>query len=78
MNPCLLFTIAVGAGRVDLPAEKPTCRREVNAQSTIKIMGDKSPKSNQKKSSQKQAKVNSAEQQKKQAAAAKQVVGKKN
>jgi len=35
-------------------------------------MGDKSPKSNQKKSSQKQAQVNSADQKKKQALAAKQ------
>jgi hypothetical protein len=41
-------------------------------------MGDKSPKSNQKKSTQKQAQATSAEQKKKQALAAKQVVGKKN
>lgn len=34
-------------------------------------MGDKSPKSNQKKSTQKQSKVSSADQQKKQAIAAK-------
>ena len=34
-------------------------------------MGDKSPKANQKKSSQKDAKVSSAEQQKQQAAASK-------
>lgn len=40
-------------------------------------MGDKSPKSNQKKSTQKQSKVNSAEQMKKQAATAKQAVTKK-
>ena len=60
------------------PAEKLTCRRGVNAQNTIKIMGDRSPKSNQKKSTQKQAKTHSAEQQKKQAIAAKQVAGKKN
>ena len=36
-------------------------------------MGDKSPKSNQKKSTQKQSKLDSADQKKKQAAAAKQV-----
>ena len=60
------------------PAEKLTCRRGVNAQNTIKIMGDRSPKSNQKKSTQKQAKANSADQKKKQAIAAKQVAGKKN
>ncbi len=46
-------------------------------QEKIKIMGDRSPKANQKKSSQKQAKVNSADQKKKQAVAAKQAAGKK-
>jgi hypothetical protein len=40
-------------------------------------MGDKSPKSNQKKSSQKQANVSSADQKKKQAVADKQAAGKK-
>jgi hypothetical protein len=40
-------------------------------------MGDKSPKSNQKKSSQKQARSDSADLQKKQAMAAKQAAGKK-
>ena len=40
-------------------------------------MGDRSPKSNQKKSSQKQAKANSADQKKKQAIADKQAPGKK-
>ena len=43
----------------------------------IKVMGDKSPKSNQKKSSQKQVKVNSDDQKKQQAVAAKQVATKK-
>ena len=42
-----------------------------------KIMGDKSPKSNQKKSTQKQSKVSSADQKKKSAAAAKSAAGKK-
>jgi hypothetical protein len=41
----------------------------------IKIMGDRSPKSNQKKSTQKQSKANSADQKKKQAVAAKQAAG---
>ena len=59
-------------------AEKLTCCREVNASDTINIMGDRSPKSNQKKSNQKQSKANSAEQSKKQALAAKQAVNKKN
>ncbi len=42
-----------------------------------KIMGDKSPKSNQKKSNQKQSKANSAKQQKKQAVASKSAAKKK-
>jgi len=41
------------------------------------IMGDKSPKANQKKSSQKQAKASGADQQKQQAIAAQQTAGKK-
>jgi hypothetical protein len=40
-------------------------------------MGDRSPKANQKKSTQKQSKVNSANQQKTQAAFAKQSANKK-
>ncbi len=40
-----------------------------------KIMGDRSPKSNQKKSSQKNAATNSANQKKSQAIAAKQASG---
>ena len=43
----------------------------------INIMGDKSPKSNQKKSSQKQAVANSANQKKNQAIAAKSAAAKK-
>jgi hypothetical protein len=60
------------------PSAKLTCRRAINAQHTIKIMGDKSPKSNQKKSTQKMAKAHRADQEKRQAIAAKQVAGKKN
>ncbi|MHB8522227.1 MAG: hypothetical protein ACYDH9_15915 [Limisphaerales bacterium] len=40
-------------------------------------MGDRSPKSNQKKSTQKQSQANSAALKKKQAVAAKQTAGKK-
>lgn len=40
-------------------------------------MGDRSPKANQKKSTQKQAKANVADQKKKQAVAAKQAATKK-
>jgi hypothetical protein len=43
----------------------------------IPTMGDKSPKANQKKNSQKDAKSANANQQKKQAVAAKQAAGKK-
>jgi hypothetical protein len=43
----------------------------------IKIMGDRSPKSNQKKSNQKQAKADSASQKKKAAEAAKSAAIKK-
>jgi hypothetical protein len=42
-----------------------------------KVMGDKSPKSNQKKSSQKHSKASSAAQKKQHAIAAKQAAGKK-
>jgi hypothetical protein len=51
--------------QVSQPAEK------------IKVMGDKSPKSNLKKSSQKQSKASSADQKKKQAIAARQAAGNK-
>ena len=42
-----------------------------------KVMGDKSPKANQKKSGQKQSKANSASKQKNAAIAAKSAAGKK-
>ena len=47
------------------------------AQQQIKVMGDKSPKSNQKKVSQKQASTSSAAQKKAAAVASKQVADKK-
>jgi len=50
-----------------LPAAKLICRRQVNQQNRINVMGDKSPKATQKKSGQKQAKANS-EAEKKRAA----------
>ena len=58
-------------------AEKLICRGPVNPEKKVNIMGDKSPKANQKKSSQKQAKASSADQKSKQAAAAKQAATKK-
>jgi hypothetical protein len=61
-----------------LPAEKQRfCKAAVNPETKVKHMGDKSPKANQKKSSQKQSQTNSANQKKSQAAAAKQAVKKK-
>ena len=60
-----------------LPSEKLTCRGQVNQQNKIKVMGDKSPKSNQKKSSQKQAQASSAAEKNKAAVLSKQAAGKK-
>jgi hypothetical protein len=57
-------------GETDMPQVNQPADESQN------IMGDKSPKSNQKKSSQKQAMASRADQQKKQAAAAKQTAGK--
>jgi hypothetical protein len=62
------------AGRNYYAVGKSTCRNETKRN---KIMGDRSPKSNQKKSSQKQAKASSASQKRAQASAAKQAAGKK-
>jgi hypothetical protein len=50
---------------------------ELNDRKQNKIMGDKSPKSTQKKSSQKQVKASTVAQAKKQAAAVKQAAPKK-
>jgi len=48
-------------------------RHQAESLNLSTIMGDKSPKANQKKSAQKQTKASNATQQKKQATAAKQV-----
>ena len=74
----LSFTVTAPTRIMGFPAEKLTCCKEVNASDILNIMGDRSPKSNQKKSNQKQTKANSAEQSRKQAVAAKQSVNKKN
>jgi hypothetical protein len=76
-NSRLSFTIVKRASTIVKPAEKLSCRRGVNLQNQIKVMGDKSPKATQKKSGQKQAKATSADQKKNAAVAAKQVEGKK-
>jgi len=52
-----------------LPAVKLSMPQWNQTVERKKVMGDKSPKSNQKKTSQKQAKVSSADQKKKQVAA---------
>jgi hypothetical protein len=62
---------------VILPTEKLPFRRRVHSETKAKLMGDKSPKANQKKSAQKQSKNNAAGQKKQQAVAAKQAAGKK-
>ena len=60
-----------------LSAGKLTCRRPVNPQKKTKHMGDKSPKANQKKTTQKKVQVSSADQKKKLALAAKSAAPKK-
>jgi hypothetical protein len=57
--------------------EKIPCRRQVNRRTKIKVMGDKSPKANQKKSGQKDAKANSNNAKKSAAIAAKSAAKKK-
>jgi hypothetical protein len=65
------------AHMLPVPSEKPIMPQVSQPAEKNKIMGDKSPKSNQKKSTQKQSKASSADQQKKQALAAKSAVKKK-
>jgi hypothetical protein len=57
--------------------EKIPCRRRVNRRTKIKVMGDKSPKANQKKSGQKNVKASNANAKKSAAVAAKSAAGKK-
>ncbi len=57
--------------------EKIPCRRRVNRRTKIKVMGDKSPKANQKKSGQKDAKASSNNAKKSAAIAAKSAARKK-
>jgi hypothetical protein len=60
-----------------MPAVKLTYRGQVNQQQEKTVMGDKSPKANQKKSGQKQSKANSAAANKNASVAAKQAAAKK-
>ena len=77
-RPRLSFTTRTVASRVMSPAEKQRFWRRVNSAKKVMFMGDKSPKSNQKKATQKQSKASSADQKKKDAVAAKQAFTKKN
>jgi hypothetical protein len=61
---------AIAGGETTIP-------RQVNTVQKVNPMGDKSPKANQKKSTQKETKANVAAQQKSHAAAAKQALNKK-
>ena len=60
-----------------MPAEKHRFRQRVNAEKKVTLMGDKSPKSNQKKATQKSTQATVASKQKQAAAAAKQAPAKK-
>ncbi|MDA0350037.1 MAG: hypothetical protein O3C43_22635 [Verrucomicrobia bacterium] len=64
-------------GQIGISKETNTCPGLINSRKKDIIMGDKSPKSKQKNSSQKQAKVTQADAKKKKANEAKQVVAKK-
>ena len=71
------FTTDTVPSRLKTPPGKQRSRRRVNPDKKVKHMGDRSPKSTQKLSSQKQTKASSADQKKKQAVTAKQEVKKK-
>jgi hypothetical protein len=78
LNSRQSFTIIASPGMMTLPAEKHLFRRQVNCgQRKQSIMGDRSPKANQKKSTQKQSKTNTATAKKNATVAAKQAAGKK-
>ena len=64
-------------GMMATPPAKPTCGRRVNYYTKDIIMGDRSPKANQKKTTQKQGKASASDQKKQQAIASKQSAGKK-
>ena len=71
MSLCRSFTLSAVDRTMLFPSEKPIMPQVNQSRRKNKIMGDKSPKSNQKKSTQKQSKVSSADLKKKQAVAAK-------
>jgi hypothetical protein len=73
-----VFTTTITASRIRRPPEKLIMPRASKLQKEkVTIMGDKSPKSNQKKSSQKQSKASSVASKKKQAVDSKKSVAKK-
>jgi hypothetical protein len=71
MSLPLAFTLNPIDRTILFPSEKPIMPQVNQPRRKNKIMGDKSPKSNQKKSTQKQSKVSSADLKKKQAVASK-------
>ena len=75
--PCLPFTILPAGSTLAPPAEIGHVGGEFKRRKTPIHMGDKSPKSTQKKNSQKEAKASSADQKKKSAAAAQSAAKKK-
>ena len=66
------FTLAINGVTITLPSGKLLMPQVSQRKKESNIMGDRSPKSNQKKSTQKQSKAHSADQKKKQAVFAKQ------
>lgn len=73
----LCFTTVVKDITMALPGGKLLMPQASQRQEESNIMGDRSPKSNQKKITQKQSKADSASQKKKQAITAKQSANKK-
>jgi len=71
------FTTGFKGTTIHLPAEKLLIPQVSQLETKLNIMGDRDPKSNQKKSTQKQSKASTADQQKKQAVFAKQAANKK-
>ena len=71
MSLPLAFTLNAIDRTILFPSEKPIMPQVNQPRRKNKIMGDKSPKSNQKKSTQKQSKVSRADLKKKQAVASK-------
>ena len=77
MSLPLAFTLNAIDRTILFPSEKPIMPQVNQPRRKNKIMGDKSPKSNQKKTTQIKAKASSADLKKQQATAAKTAAAKK-